>query len=453
MAEIVNIPVNMIYPHPDNPRKDLGDLSELVESIKINGIMQNLTVVQNGDRYRVLIGHRRLAAAKLAGLAEVPCVITEKTPQEQIGIMLVENMQRTDLTTYEQAQGFQMMLNMGESVESISEKVGFSQSTVRRRVKLLDLDEEKFRKAEARGGTLFDYAELDKIESPELKNEVLDSIGTANFRDALKRAIAKEKHAHRMAEWEKQAKTFATEIKERDRVGKSFVPMDFVRNYDRWDADNVEVKKPDDADDVKYYYIVHSDQIDLYRKHQEHVETEEDRQRKEKQAAYDRKENELAEITERHFSIRYEFICDFSAAKKNILPICSFAAKRLFDKCASSYYNRPFDQEILIELLDLDVDEDSEDDAVWDALNAKLSKETEYAFLALAYAISDSDDNGYWGREWNYDKHCWELQHKENDELDQLYKLLVSLGYEMSDEEKAMQNGTHELLRQEEEQT
>lgn len=119
------IPVSKLYPHPDNPRKDLGDLTELAESIKANGVLQNLTVVPNmvvgeisGDvwqrGYKVIIGHRRLAAAKLAGLKELPCVVVEMTEREQMSTMLTENMQRSDLTVYEQAQGFQMMLDMAK---------------------------------------------------------------------------------------------------------------------------------------------------------------------------------------------------------------------------------------------------------------------------------------------------------------------------------------------------
>lgn len=77
MAEIKYIPVSKLWRHPDNPRKDLGDVTELAESIKVNGVLQNLTVVPligeitkkwDGESYRVIIGHRRLAAAKLAGL-------------------------------------------------------------------------------------------------------------------------------------------------------------------------------------------------------------------------------------------------------------------------------------------------------------------------------------------------------------------------------------------------
>lgn len=221
------IPVSKLYPHPDNPRKDLGDLTELAESIKANGVLQNLTVVPNmvvgeisGDvwqrGYKVIIGHRRLAAAKLAGLKELPCVVVEMTEREQMSTMLTENMQRSDLTVYEQAQGFQMMLDMGDTVESIAEKSGFSTSTVRRRVKLLDLDAEKFKKSEARGATIKEHMELDKIEDPELKNKALDAIGTANWKNELKTAIEADKLKKRMTVWKADIESFATEIAKRD---------------------------------------------------------------------------------------------------------------------------------------------------------------------------------------------------------------------------------------------
>lgn len=129
------ISVHKISPHPDNPRKDLGDLSELAESIKAQGILQNLTVVPyigevTGEPieglYRAVIGHRRLAAAKLAGLEEVPCVISNMKLHEQVATMLLENIQRSDLTIYEQAHGFQMMLDLGDTINDISRVCGIS---------------------------------------------------------------------------------------------------------------------------------------------------------------------------------------------------------------------------------------------------------------------------------------------------------------------------------------
>ena len=95
---IVTIGLEHIHPHPDNPRKDLGDLTELAESIKKNGIMQNLTVIpKEGEpgEYITIIGHRRSAAAKLAGVTEAPCRVVEgMTDKEQMSTMLEENMQR-----------------------------------------------------------------------------------------------------------------------------------------------------------------------------------------------------------------------------------------------------------------------------------------------------------------------------------------------------------------------
>lgn len=115
---ITFIPVGRLLAHPENPRKDLGDLTELTDSIRTKGILQNLTVVPvDADNlytsYTVVIGHRRLAAAKAAGLESVPCVVTSMSYQEQIETMLLENMQRNDLTVYEQALGFQQLSLLG----------------------------------------------------------------------------------------------------------------------------------------------------------------------------------------------------------------------------------------------------------------------------------------------------------------------------------------------------
>ena len=175
MSDLIYIPVSDLYPHPDNPRTELGDLTELADSIKAKGILQNLTVIPGhyvseetwktvpeterlstvgelsnlkgrylaAGGYTVIIGHRRLAAAKSIKLDTVPCVIAEMTPQEQVQTMLLENMQRRDLKIYEQAQGFQLLLDFGSSVDEISAKTGFSATTIRRRVKMNELNQKK----------------------------------------------------------------------------------------------------------------------------------------------------------------------------------------------------------------------------------------------------------------------------------------------------------------------
>lgn len=103
-----NIPVEKLLHHPQNPRKEIGDITELADSVKAKGILQNLTVVPAEGGYYVVIGNRRLEAAKKADLAELPCVVAEMTEKEQMETMLLENIQRVDLTVKEQAGGRQL---------------------------------------------------------------------------------------------------------------------------------------------------------------------------------------------------------------------------------------------------------------------------------------------------------------------------------------------------------
>lgn len=179
-AEIIYIAAEHIRPHPDNPRKNLGDLSELVASIKVHGVLQNLTVVpMEGEpgEYMTLIRHRRYAAGTQAKVKEFPCQIKEGlTKREQVSIMLEENMQRNDLTIIEQAQGFQMMLDLGETEESIAEKTGFSKTTIKHRLNIAKLDQEELKKKEEDGCfqmTLKDLYELERIEDVEIRNKIL----------------------------------------------------------------------------------------------------------------------------------------------------------------------------------------------------------------------------------------------------------------------------------------
>lgn len=130
-SKLQMIPTDKLHPHPDNPRKVLGDIDELAESIKASGILQNLTVVPMNDdwtEFTVIIGHRRLAAAKQAGLTELPCAVVEMTEKEQLSTMLTENMQRSDLTVYEEAKGCQLLLDLGDTVERSQRKQAFQKA-------------------------------------------------------------------------------------------------------------------------------------------------------------------------------------------------------------------------------------------------------------------------------------------------------------------------------------
>lgn len=195
---IQNIDINLIDQHPENPRKDLGDLTELASSIKESGIHQNLTVVRNGERYTCIIGHRRLAAAKLAGLTEVPCHVADMDYKTQLSTMLVENMQRAELTYIEQADGFQMMMNLGETVESIAEMSGFSKETVKHRLEIAKLDKEKLKASDL---TLEDLVYLERVTDVEVRNRLLNQCNHANLKYNVDSEIKKAERAVKRAQW------------------------------------------------------------------------------------------------------------------------------------------------------------------------------------------------------------------------------------------------------------
>ncbi len=197
MNGIEMVPVAQLRHHPENPRKDLGDLTELADSIRANGVMQNLTVVPSEtekDAYLVVIGNRRMEAAKIAGLAEVPCAVSFMNHRTQISTMLAENMQRQDLTVYEQAQGFQMMMDLGFTPKEIGEKTGFSEKTIRDRIRFTKFSQKPFEVAVARGATLTDLIEISRLESKSDQNEVMKEAGTNNFRQILNRKLGDQKY-------------------------------------------------------------------------------------------------------------------------------------------------------------------------------------------------------------------------------------------------------------------
>lgn len=146
---IENLQVDDLHANPNNPRKQVGDVDELASSIRSQGIKQPLLVTPTGEtdidghkQYRVVIGHRRLAAAKQSGLSTVPAIVEEMDARREREIMLVENTQRSDLTPVEEADGYQGLLDLGVQVKEMAEKTGRSDRFVRRRLKIARIPQE-----------------------------------------------------------------------------------------------------------------------------------------------------------------------------------------------------------------------------------------------------------------------------------------------------------------------
>jgi ParB family chromosome partitioning protein len=137
------IPINQIAPNPEQPRTEIGDLTELSSSIEQNGVLEPLLVKPKGDgTWMIIAGERRWRAANLAGLTEVPCIELDIDEKSIAEIALIENLQRKDLTIWEEADGFAYLVQrFGYTHEDIAKKIGKSRTTVTESMAIAGLPE------------------------------------------------------------------------------------------------------------------------------------------------------------------------------------------------------------------------------------------------------------------------------------------------------------------------
>lgn len=191
--EIKLINPSLIDPHPDNPRKNIGDVTDLAASIKANGLLSPLSVVPNGSRFRVIAGHRRLMACKQAGTGAVPCFVLDLDPLQQLEAMVTENCQREQLTVLEEADAIQGMLDLGATTASVAHRLGRSSDYVRDRAKAASIDNEVRRTrddfSQLTIGQLVAIARYDG--QPDRQKKLAQAAGTSNF-DYILRNIERD---------------------------------------------------------------------------------------------------------------------------------------------------------------------------------------------------------------------------------------------------------------------
>lgn len=426
---LVMLAVDRLFPHPDNPRKDLGDVTELSESIKAKGIMQNLTVVpRKGDEgnYTVIIGHRRLAAAKKAGLDKVPCVITEMSEQDQLATMLLENIQRSDLTAYEQAKGFQLMIDFGETVSGIVEKTGFSDSTVRRRLKMNELDEKILREVSGRQLNLLDLDKLHNIEDKKERDDVLKKIGTAEFNSAYREAIGDQERRKKLAEFEAHFDAAGlTKLTSADYTKYSYhKAITTLSDIDK-EIENVKERG------VIAYYHAYSTTYYMMTKKGEVTKTKEQEEGEQKELDRKKRSDMLKEASSRAYNLRREFIKDYSnrAAVINLNKIaaylvCSGFNGDLFEECGKGEFE------------DLMFGRECELSSYEECCDMIHSSDSAKAILIVAWLLTDNKTLNAYDYYGAFD---------ENPRLNMLYDFLEAIGYEMSEDERGLITGESEL--------
>ena len=139
------LPLHRVEPNPEQPRQDFDEeeLTALAESIRQHGILQPLTVREAGDGYyQIIAGERRWRAARMAELTEVPAILVEADDKKAMELALIENLQRQDLNSVEEALGYQSLIEeFGLTQEEAANRVGKSRPAVANSLRLLSLDE------------------------------------------------------------------------------------------------------------------------------------------------------------------------------------------------------------------------------------------------------------------------------------------------------------------------
>lgn len=141
--QINSVDINTIIPNRYQPRKNFNEesLKELSDSIKEKGVIQPIIVSDLGDgRYELIAGERRLKAAKLAGLFEIPVIIKAISDEDKLEIALIENIQREDLNSIEEALAYkELMERLNLTQEDLAKKIGKNRSSIANTLRLLKL--------------------------------------------------------------------------------------------------------------------------------------------------------------------------------------------------------------------------------------------------------------------------------------------------------------------------
>lgn len=191
------IPIDQIDPNPDQPRQVMGDLSELMASIAEKGIIEPLVVRQRGERFQIIAGERRYQAAIQVGLRDLPVVIREVGEAEMLELALIENLQRKDLTPFEEAEALQGLADRcGYTHEDLARRLGKSRTSITESLALTHMPahvRHLCRLADISSKSLL--LQIVRQETPEKMTALLEKMASQGgaTRQQLREAVAKPK--------------------------------------------------------------------------------------------------------------------------------------------------------------------------------------------------------------------------------------------------------------------
>jgi len=239
------IPINQIEPNPEQPRVEIGDLTELSSSIKQKGVLEPLLVkpVRETGNWMIIAGERRWRAANLAGLKEVPCIELDIDDKSIAEIALIENLQRKDLTVWEEADGLAALAeSFGYTHEEIAKKISKSRTTVTESMAIAGIPEdirEKCRLGNITAkSTLLEIARqfddaamlefVEKITSkPISREEIRNAARPKTQNSAVSESKSNKPHSANIYKYNSNDKNFSLEIKFHDK--SEFVKKDVLQ--------------------------------------------------------------------------------------------------------------------------------------------------------------------------------------------------------------------------------
>lgn len=219
-GKVYTIPVTDILPNPEQPRKAFSyqQLLELAQSIAENGLINPLTVTFKGGHPILIAGERRLRAAKLLGMTEVPCVEREAEGENGALLALIENLQRVDMNCFEEAEGISRLIQVyGLTQDEAARRLGCSQPTVANKLRLLKLSEQQRDMMKVAGLSERHARALLRVDDEAnrqalLERVIREQLTVARTEQLVERVLGNKRRANRSAPVVKDVRLFLNTV-------------------------------------------------------------------------------------------------------------------------------------------------------------------------------------------------------------------------------------------------